>query len=210
MIPIVFVFIIISTLLFASMFPWYFVKTKVIKVSSKSSPISYKSLEEVYSSYNGTHGFDHWFEYANMYEENIGMLRARAIKASRNVSMLEIGVQSGGSIGIWKEYFQNTFSYVGIDINPACKSFHDPKNNIRIEIGSQSDKKFLSRLCRDYGPFDFIVDDGGHTTELIMSSLNVLWMCMKDKGVYAIEDLHTMVYYSSIKDFISSNYCHIL
>jgi hypothetical protein len=43
-----------------------------------------------------------------------------------------------------------------------------------------------------YGPFDLIVDDGGHTTEMIMTSLRVLWGCMNHNGVYVIEDLHSM------------------
>ena len=52
---------------------------------------------------------------------------------------------------------------------------------------------FLQDICHQFGPFDFIIDDGGHTTEMIIQSFRLLWpYCMKDDGVYAIEDLHSM------------------
>lgn len=161
--------------------------------ANKKQLRQHKSLREIYLDYKGPHGFHHWVEYAEMYEENISFLRKQALKGTKNLKMLEIGVQSGGSIDIWREYFNSNIHYVGIDINPPCKKFESLKNNIHVEVGSQSDEVFLADICKRYGPFDFIVDDGGHTTALIMPSLNVLWSCLRDKGVYAIEDLHAMV-----------------
>ena len=72
-----------------------------------------------------------------------------------------------------------------------------PEKGIHILTGSQMDEQLLLRVCRDYGPFDIVIDDGGHTSEMIMRSFNVLFGCMHDEGVYAIEDLHTMVCWQS-------------
>jgi len=106
--------------------------------------------------------------------------------------MLEIGVQSGGSTRVWKRYFRNLTDYVGLDIEPRCRMFQSLEEGIRIVTGSQMDTALLERLCKEYGPFDFVVDDGGHFNKMILTSLKSLWNCMKDSGVYAIEDLHTM------------------
>jgi len=106
--------------------------------------------------------------------------------------MLEIGVQSGGSTRVWKRYFRSTLEYIGLDIEPRCRKFQSLKEGIRIITGSQLNTSLLSEICNKYGPFDFIVDDGGHSTEMILASLGTLWTCLKNDGVYVIEDLHTM------------------
>jgi len=106
--------------------------------------------------------------------------------------MLEIGVQSGGSTRVWKRYFRGLTQYLGLDIDPRCRKFQSLKEGIRIITGSQLDTALLSKICNEYGPFDLVVDDGGHTNKMIHTSLKSLWNCMKDNGVYVIEDLHTM------------------
>jgi len=106
--------------------------------------------------------------------------------------MLEIGVQSGGSTRVWKRYFRGLTQYLGLDIEPRCRMFQSLEEGIRIITGSQLDTALLSKICKEYGPFDLVVDDGGHTNKMIHTSLKSLWNCMKDNGVYVIEDLHTM------------------
>ena len=55
----------------------------------------------------------------------------------------------------------------------------------------------VSKVCQDFGPFDIIVDDGGHTTPMMVISFKILFTmkCIKDYGVYVIEDTHTMSMY---------------
>lgn len=150
-------------------------------------------LSHIYANNKTRMIFNHWHQYAGPYEENTLSLRERTLIHKEKLSMLEIGVQSGGSTRVWREYFGPTMQYVGADINPKCKVAESAKDNIFIEIGDQNDEDFLKKLCRLYGPFDFVVDDGGHSTLNIVSSLKYLFPnCMTDKAVYAIEDLHTM------------------
>ena len=115
----------------------------------------------------------------------------------KKIQMLEIGVQSGGSTRVWSQYFGENLNYTGLDINPNCTQFEMPEKGIHILTGSQMDEQLLQRICRDYGPFDIIIDDGGHTSEMIMRSFNILFGCMHDGGVYAMEDLHTMVWFAA-------------
>jgi hypothetical protein len=144
-------------------------------------------LTQIYLSYSEAPGFHHWVEYGRPYHENFKHLLHKD-----KIQMLEIGVQSGGSGRIWSQYFGTKLNYTGIDVDPRCARSEMPSKGIHIEIGSQLNTTLLHWICEKFGPFDIIVDDGGHTTEMIMTSLNILFFCMNDKGVYAVEDIHTM------------------
>jgi hypothetical protein len=151
------------------------------------------TMQEVYSQYNHPEGLHHWLEYGEHYERNLAPLRSKFLANDGAVlNMLEIGVQSGGSINVWKDYFGSMLRYTGADINPKCTRFENKADHVSIEIGDQSDNDFLSELCNQYGPFDLIIDDGSHTTAHILPSLLSLWGCLNNDAVYAIEDLHTM------------------
>jgi len=48
-----------------------------------------------------------------------------------------------------------------------------------------------SRLAEKHGPFDIIVDDGGHHVHQQITSFEHLWPHLNDKGYYIVEDTHT-------------------
>lgn len=102
--------------------------------------------------------------------------------------LLEIGVQKGGSLFTWQQYFPQA-AIAGIDIDPACAQFE--QENIRVFIGDQADVNFLESVNRSAGPFDIIIDDGGHTMNQQITSFKTLFPLLKDNGIYVIEDLHT-------------------
>ena len=158
-----------------------------------------KSLSEIYKNYNGkrVYGFDHWLEYADRYEFHLQLLISEFFK-THTIRMLEIGVFYGGSVEVWKEYFlhQHPLYYVGMDINKKCKRSEDGNRGIFIEIGSQASAKDLLTVCKKHGPFDFIIDDGGHTSDMMRVSLDTLFtsdLCMTQNSIYIVEDMHTMV-----------------
>jgi len=152
----------------------------------------WESMEDILSNYTGIPGLRKYIGYGPGYDANVHHLRERAILEGRKVSMLEIGIQSGGSTRVWKRYFRGLTDYVGLDIDPKCRQFQSPEEGIKIVTGSQLDTELLSKLCNEYGPFDIIVDDGGHFNDMMKTSLKSLWSCLIDDGVYVIEDLHTM------------------
>ena len=157
-----------------------------------SSP---KSLVDIYNQYEGSRQFDHWLEYATHYDVHLQQI-LKNIPKSNTFRMLEIGVQSGGSVEVWRSYFSSQLLYyVGMDIQPNCKRSEDINQNIFIEIASQSSPQELIQICKKHGPFDFIVDDGGHEYNQMETSLNTLFvndMCMTRNSLYVIEDMHTM------------------
>ena len=63
--------------------------------------------------------------------------------------MLEIGVQSGGSVEIWKSYFAKLdLYYVGMDIDQNFKRSVNVSESIFIEIGDQADPLYASTFAR--------------------------------------------------------------
>lgn len=99
--------------------------------------------------------------------------------------VLEIGVQNGGSLKIWRDFFPEA-EIVGVDTDPQCKE-HEGQN-IKVIIGDQASVKFLETL----GTFDIIIDDGGHYMTQQQVSMNTLLANqLNPGGLYVIEDLHT-------------------
>lgn len=99
--------------------------------------------------------------------------------------ILEIGVQGGGSLELWRQFFPDA-EIVGIDILESCKEHEGDR--IQVFIGDQCDVKFLETL----GDFDIIIDDGGHYMTQQQVSMNTLLANqLNEGGLYVIEDLHT-------------------
>jgi hypothetical protein len=107
----------------------------------------------------------------------------------RSVSFLEIGVYRGGSLRMWRDFFDPEARLTFLDIDPACKALELPGTEIRI--GDQADPVFLAQVARDRGPFDMIVDDGGHKMHQQIGSFRALWPHLADRGLYIVEDTHT-------------------
>jgi len=126
-----------------------------------------------------------WTHYFDVYERHFRRF------VDKDMLIIEIGVFEGGSIQMWKEYFGEKATVVGIDINQGCKQFEDASKNIFVEIGSQSDPEFLKSIIEKYGRPDILLDDGSHQQSDIISAFESLYYQVKDDGVYFVEDLHT-------------------
>ena len=109
--------------------------------------------------------------------------------------MLEVGVQSGGSAVAWKTCYGTLLRYVGVDIDPRCARSRNESAGVFVEIGSVFDNAFLKEVCRRHGPFDVIIDDGGHTAAMVKATISALFdddSCMAPHSVYVVEDLMVM------------------
>lgn len=124
-----------------------------------------------------------WTNYFDIYERHLSPFRGQPIV------MLEIGVCEGGSLRMWRSYFGDAATLIGVDINEACRAFADTR--IHIEIGDQQNPAFLERLAATYGPFDIVLDDGGHTMRQQIVTIETLFPHVKEGGVFIVEDTHT-------------------
>lgn len=122
---------------------------------------------------------DHFFP---IYDQHLSDLQRRS-----NLKVLEIGVYNGGSLYMWKNFLPNS-QIVGIDIDPYCEQWADPSNNVRVYRGDQCDTSLLQRVCELEGPFDLIIDDGGHENNQIITSLEFLFPHLNNNGWYVVED----------------------
>lgn len=123
--------------------------------------------------------------YFDIYERHFSRFRGR------QVVLLEIGVQSGGSIELWKAYFGTHLVYHGIDVNPNCAQFDDPARNVFVHVGDATDKQFVLSLARRIGHIDIVLDDGSHESAHMRASFEALYPLVSKTGVYLVEDCMT-------------------
>ena len=100
------------------------------------------------------------------------------------VSLLEIGVNRGGSLRMWEGLWPNIRIY-GIDNNPEAKAAESEK--AKVFIGDQADPEFLRSVLLEAKHLDFVVDDGSHHLPDMLVSFNTLWPATGK--VYVIEDI---------------------
>ena len=121
--------------------------------------------------------------YLDVYERHLSKYKGKTVK------IVEFGVNQGGSMNMWKEYFGDDSKIYGVDINPNCAKVAG--DNIEILIGDQEDRTFLKKVAGIIGEVDIIIDDGGHSMRQQKNTFEEVFSCLKDDGVYICEDLHT-------------------
>jgi hypothetical protein len=126
---------------------------------------------------------DKWIHYFEVYDRHLHTWRGRAPR------VLEIGVYQGGSLDLWEQYLGPDATLVGIDIDETAAALAGPRRT--VAIGDQADPAFLASVVERHGPFDIVIDDGGHTMEQQITSIEVLFPTLPDGGVYLVEDTHT-------------------
>lgn len=124
-----------------------------------------------------------WHHYFDVYEAHFAPFRGKA------PTVLEIGVQNGGSLRLWREYFGPEARLFGADIDPACVA-RAPADS-QVFIGDQADPEFLKRVLEASGPPDIVIDDGGHRSNQMIQSFRAIYPAMRAPGVYLVEDTHT-------------------
>ena len=108
---------------------------------------------------------------------------------NKNITFLEIGVFSGGSLFMWRNFFGKKAKIIGIDLNPESKKFE--KYGFKIFIGDQSKESFWKKFFSKVGKVDLVLDDGGHTNYQQIITTNCCIPNIKDNGMLVVEDIHT-------------------
>lgn len=111
--------------------------------------------------------------------------------SNKEVKLLELGVFHGGSLLLWRDYFEKG-KIVGLDIKPI--HFDDMTGRIQVYQGRQEDIALLDRIAQETAPdgFDVIIDDCSHIGELTRISFWHLFNNhLKSGGIYVIEDWGT-------------------
>ena len=119
--------------------------------------------------------------YFPIYEKLFSQYRGKEI------TFVEIGVLSGGSLQMWKKFFGEKARIIGIDLNSDAKKFEEL--GFEIFIGSQSDKVFWKNFFSKVGSVDIILDDGGHTNFQQIMTTCICVPLIRDNGMLVVEDV---------------------
>ncbi len=123
-----------------------------------------------------------WLHYFNAYHQHLQKF------VGQEVSIVEVGVYSGGSMPMWREYFGERCHVHGIDIQPECKSYEN--EHTTIHIGDQANRQFWNQFRAAVPHVDILIDDGGHTAEQQMVTLEEMLPHLQPGGVFLCEDIH--------------------
>lgn len=143
-------------------------------------------------------------KYFDLYERHFSKFRGK------NINILEIGIQNGGSTKMWKHYFSKINSDIkvniyGIDIDERAKQVQYEEDGITIFIGSQSDREFLRYVKSQIPKIDILIDDGGHTMEQQIVTFEEMYDHILDNGIYWCEDVGTSYWKSYGGGYLNPN-----
>jgi hypothetical protein len=139
-------------------------------------------LKDYFLNHRHGRGIWKWNHYFDVYHRHLQPFCGRSLK------VLEIGVYSGGSLGMWRDYFGDGAAIYGLDIEPACKAYEE--EGVTVLIGDQGDREFWRRIKKTLPAFDIVIDDGGHLVEQQIVTFEEIFPQMSPGGVYICEDVH--------------------
>jgi len=123
-------------------------------------------------------------------------------------NVLEIGIQSGGSIKLWADYFTNATVY-GLDIMDINDVWDRIKNNSKIilytSIDAYDEKFFNMNLLNKNIKFDMILDDGPHTLESMQIYVSRYSQLLSDDGILILEDVQDWNWIEILKVYVPDN-----
>ena len=107
-------------------------------------------------------------------------------------NILEIGVQSGGSIKLWNDYFVNATIY-GLDIIKIRDHWPIILSESRVRLGcfDAYDSQFFNDEMINL-KFDIMIDDGPHTLESMIFFIENYSKLLEDDGILVVEDVQSI------------------
>lgn len=126
-----------------------------------------------------------WNHYFPIYERHFAKFRN-----GQPLTLLEIGIYSGGSLDMWRDYFGSPVHIIGVDVQEACMAYHDPARGVTVLIGDQSSADFWRYFKATQPKLDIVIDDGSHKPRHQITTLEELLPHMNPGGVYLCEDIH--------------------
>ncbi len=104
------------------------------------------------------------------------------------IHFLEIGVQNGGSLEVWAQYFDHAESIIGCDINPKCGNLCYEDARISVVIADPTTESGVKKIASKSSFFDIVIDDGSHISSDIINAFFNLFPLVRPGGVYIVED----------------------
>lgn len=141
------------------------------------------SLHALYVEHQGKVS-DKWSSYLTLYELVLSPIRQTV------QSLLEIGVQNGGSLELWAKYFAGAQHIVGCDIDPKCANLTYDDARIHVVVDDATLLTTRDKVARISTSFDVVIEDGSHIPREVIAAFLRYWPMVKPGGVFIAEDLH--------------------
>lgn len=128
-------------------------------------------------------------EYEVIFEE---------FKDSPEFTMLEIGVDKGGSLMAWKEYFPQGQIWGVDNVDRRLPEYKTKDTNF---VCGDINHVYLNRT------WDIVIDDGSHFLEDVLFVVKTYLPALKPNGILIIEDVqHPARWIREIKEIVPEGY----
>ncbi len=146
-----------------------------------------KTIQEILESHETDKHNDIEHSYGDVYDDIFAHF-----DRTTKLNILELGVQRGGSLFAWQEFFPNTRVY-GVDITDTRLDRY--KTDSRITFY----KEDLRDAIRHFEgiSFDIIIDDSDHYDGTVAWIIKNYWRFLKPKGVLVVEDIQIVDRYTN-------------
>ena len=152
--------------------------------------IKYFSLSSIIN--NNLTDKNSYHSYIDVYED---LFKQKQL-TTKNV--LEIGIEKGGSLKLWNDYFVNAKIY-GLDVNDPPKFITQYKRIITKKCNAYC-LDTLNYFIENNIKFDIIIDDGPHTLESMIYLVENYTKILNTNGILIIEDVQIIEWCEKIYD----------
>lgn len=118
--------------------------------------------------------------HAHYYEEAFSHLKDEV------TSLLEIGINKGGSIRAWRDFFTKATIHA-LDIREIAVQRVKDEERVEAQLVNTSNRDELVKWAEGK-TFDIVIDDGSHCNNDQINAFEVLWPLVKPGGYFVIED----------------------
>ncbi len=135
--------------------------------------------------------------YADEYEKLFAPRRSSALQ------VLEVGVCHGGSVLLWRDYFEGA-EVTGVDLKldllrpPLSAGGANPPDRVRLIAGDAYSPQTIAALSDRL--YDVAVDDGPHTLESMKTFAASYAPLLAPGGVLVIEDVQDIAWVDQIRE----------
>ncbi len=140
-----------------------------------------KTLQELAAKHGTDKGSAH--SYMPIYDRLLGPLREKKVRCR----LVEIGVDQGQSMRMWREAFPLEWSVEGIENDGRNFRWGD-LDGCQVHPIDATDGDYLDRVFAN-GCLDVVIDDGSHRERDYLLSWCWLWPKVRPGGLYFIEDV---------------------
>ncbi|MBN1663343.1 MAG: class I SAM-dependent methyltransferase [Deltaproteobacteria bacterium] len=105
------------------------------------------------------------------------------------VCLLKIGMQNGGSLDFWSEYFSQAAMVIGCDVDPACAGWHADDPLISVIAGDAHCPDVRERIIRSTPQFDIIIDDGSHVSGDMIKTFVTYFPMLTEGGIFIVRNI---------------------